>query len=149
MFLHGKCSIINPDFPNFHLKIVSRTKDIGNKISSSDVPSGWILPESLRGSARKNKRTIWNRYDVLNNSLFSKWLKCEHYANIWGWAENSSNVGPISTELKMPNYPILIWLDKFYVFLYSFNKIREQHSVRSRRNLFICKHHDTPALLLG
>ena len=56
MFLHRKCSIINPDFPNFHLKIVSRTEDIGNKISSSDVPSGWILPASHRGSARKKQK---------------------------------------------------------------------------------------------
>ena len=101
-------------------KIVSRTEDIGNKISSSDVPSGWILPASL--GAEENKK---NRDGVLNNSLFPK---CELYANIWGGAENSSNVGPISTGLKMPNYPILIWLDKFYVFLYSFNKIKEEHS---------------------
>ena len=80
---------------------------------------------SQQVSGPKKTKELWNRDGVLNNSLFPK---CELYANIWGGAENSSNVGPISTGLKMPNYPILIWLDKFYVFLYSFNKIKEEHS---------------------
>ena len=50
------------------------------------------------GRGEKQKE-LWNRDGVLNNSLFPKWLKCELYANIWGGAENSSNVGPISTGL--------------------------------------------------
>ena len=98
-------------------------------------------------SGREKQKELWNRVDgVLNNSLFPKRLKCELYANIWGGAENSSNVGPISTELKMPNYPILIWLDKFYVFLYSFNKIREKNS---RSNLFIKNIKTRLLLVLG
>ena len=39
---------------------------------------------------------------------------------------SSSSFSPISPELKMPNYPILIWLDKFYVFLTGYNKIRRK-----------------------
>ena len=59
MFLHRKRSIINPDFPNFHLKIVSRTEDIGNKISSSDAPSGWILTASPgEVPEKKNKKNV-------------------------------------------------------------------------------------------
>ena len=49
--------------------------------------------------AGEKQKELWNRDGVLNNSLFPKWLKCELYANIWGGAENSSNVGPISTGL--------------------------------------------------